>query len=35
LEPGTGLVWFPDTSLAMQWTHSVYWEEQPIEVIEV
>jgi hypothetical protein len=31
LEPGTGLIWFPDTSTAMQWTHSVYWEEQPIE----
>lgn len=31
LEPGTGLIWYPDTSIALSWTHSMVWEEQAIE----
>jgi hypothetical protein len=28
--PGTGIIVYPDTTIAMQWTWSVVWEEQPI-----
>lgn len=31
--PGTGLIWYPDTSAAIQWTMSLVWEEQPIPAL--